>query len=265
MDAIVLAGGYATRLYPITRNFPKPLLPIAGVPIINYIIKDLNEVPSIGRIIISTNSKFKDHFSRWLEKQNQSKRMILHIEKSASEEEKLGAIAAVGEIYEIYHDAKDFMIIAGDNLFEGNLKDFVSFFYEMKKQRKNVIDDSNVNICTVAVALARQERHHIKKSLASVTLDLKSARITKFVEKSPNEQSELMGTGIYALSNACMKKIKANYLPEKSNNSDSPGYFIEWLSKRDDVGVYGYVFSQRWWDIGTMESYVNAADSFIKA
>jgi glucose-1-phosphate thymidylyltransferase len=264
MDAIVLAGGYATRLYPITKNFPKQLLPVGGVPIINYLLEKLNKVPSIDRIVISTNEKFKEHFSKWMERQNQSKPMVLHVEKSTSEKEKLGAIAALGGIFEIYNGAKDFLIVAGDNLFEDSLKDFVSFFYEMKRKTGNVIAGFDTDVCITAVALVRQERRHIKKSLASVKLDPKSARITKFIEKSPNEQTDLIGTGIYALSNDCLKKIKANYLSEKNNSFDSPGYFMEWLSKRDDVELYGYVFSQRWWDIGTMESYVDAAKYFKK-
>src|ERR687883_1209 len=108
MDAIVLAGGYATRLYPLTKNFPKPLLPIDGVPIIDYTIKKLNEIAVIDRIIISTNNKFKEHFLKWLQIQKQSKQMILHVENSMSEKEKLGAIAAIAEVYEVYNNSQDF-------------------------------------------------------------------------------------------------------------------------------------------------------------
>jgi glucose-1-phosphate thymidylyltransferase len=265
MDAIVLAGGYATRLYPLTRNFPKPLLPINEIPLLDYIIQKLNELPAIDRIIISTNSKFKDHFSKWLSGQKQFKQIILHVEGSKSENEKLGAVAALGEIYEAYGDAEDFVIIAGDNLFKDSLDGFVTFFYKMKEHTKDVSSciDADKNI--VAVALAKQQSHHIKNSLASVILDPQSSRIITFLEKSSsNEQSGLIGTAIYALSNNCLKEIKGSYISQKGNNLDSPGYFIEWLSNRDDVVIYGYVLGQEWWDIGTMDSYINATNFFNK-
>ena len=263
MDAIVLAGGYATRLYPLTRNFPKPLLPINEVPLLNYIIQKLNELPAIDRIIISTNSKFKEHFSKWLSGQKQFKQIILHVEGSKSENEKLGAVAALGEIYEAYGDAEDFMIVAGDNLFKDSLDGFVTFFYKMKKHTKDVAYGLDTHKNIVAVALAKQQSHHTKNSLASVILDSQSSRIIKFLEKSSSyEQSGLVGTAIYALSNNCLKEIKGSYLSQRGNNPDSPGYFIEWLSNRDDVVIYGYVLRQEWWDIGTMESYVNAGHYF---
>ena len=263
MNAIVLAGGYATRLYPLTRNFPKPLLPINEVPILDHIINKLNELPAIDRIIISTNSKFKEHFSKWLSNQKQFKQIILHVEESKGENEKLGAIAALGEIYEAYDDAEDFMIVAGDNLFIDSLYGFMSLFYEMKKQTKGVASGPDTDKNVVVVALAKQQSHHIKKSLASVRLDPQSSRIIKFAEKSSSaEQSDLIGTGIYALPNNCLKKIKETYISQLGNNRDPPGYFIEWLSKRVDVVIYGYVLTQRWWDIGTMESYINAAKYF---
>jgi NDP-sugar pyrophosphorylase family protein len=81
--------------------------------------------------------------------------------------------------------------------------------------------------------------------------------MTRFIEKSQSSSSDLLSTGIYAISNYSLKKIR-NYLAD-SNNHDSPGYFIEWLSKNQDI--YGYILGGLWWDIGSLETYEKAKSS----
>ena len=126
MIGLVLAGGFSTRLYPLTKNFPKPLLTIKGKPIIEYIIEKINNVDGINKIIISTNKKFEAHFVNWVNSFESKNPIELEIEESLEEKEKLGAIKGIHRIYEKY-PKEEFLIVAGDNFFDEDLDTFVKF------------------------------------------------------------------------------------------------------------------------------------------
>jgi len=110
LDAIILAGGYGKRMWPITLNVAKPLLPICGKPIIEYIMEKLNELECLEHVIISTNLKFGDDFRGWAEAHRDTRIEII-VEKFRSEEEKLGAVKALSELsHELENDV---LVIAG--------------------------------------------------------------------------------------------------------------------------------------------------------
>src|SRR3954471_18907718 len=95
MKLIILAAGYATRLYPLTLNQPKPLLPVAGKPMMEHVLDNLMPIDEIDEIFIATNAKFAEHFQKWADKYKTGDRVRpINIVNDASTDDsnKLGAI-----------------------------------------------------------------------------------------------------------------------------------------------------------------------------
>ena len=233
MIAIVLAGGYATRLGALSRETPKPLLKVAGKPIADYIFDKLAEVEDIRHVIISTNLRFREDFEgfgklqRWAE---------IAADRSYSEEQKPGAIASLAQIASQISD--DYLIVAGDNIFTSSLKPMISAF----KKKSSAV-----------VALYDIKDRELAKQYSTVTVDA-DGRITSVNEKPSKPETTLIGTCIYMLPKRTLKRLR-EYLTEAADR-DNPGRFIEWLCKRERV--YGHVLDGQWWDIGTVDQYYDA-------
>jgi len=242
MIAIVLAGGYAKRLWPLTLDRPKSLLPIARKPIIDYVIEKLVPLsPRISRIVLSTNLKFQPQFQEWLKT-----RKYDHIEfvpdNTQREEEKLGAVRAIANLMVRTDEEKDALVLAGDNIFTDDLAGFLRFF-----------DEKHAPIIALYHAKSLDEAGRG----ATVTID-ESRRVLKFVEKPAHARTNLVGACVYAFPAGIGKRL-TEYL-ELGLPCDEPGRFIEWLHKQEPV--YGYMLKDYLWDIGTLESY-KAADNFF--
>jgi glucose-1-phosphate thymidylyltransferase len=238
MKAIILAGGYAKRLWPLTKNNPKQLLSVGGRPMIEYIIEKLETQNEIEKVIISTNEKFEDNFKEWLSGYKLSKDIELVIEPTLSEKDKLGSVGALGYVIREKNIDEELMIIGGDNLFEFDLRDLINYY---RKKRGDV------------VALYDLKSIQKARSYGVAKVDEKM-RIIDFVEKPENPPSTLVSTACYMLSPEGVKSI-LTYL-EKGENPDAIGFFIKWLIKKERV--FGFVFSGRWFDIGSLESLKEA-------
>jgi len=235
MKAIILAGGFATRLKPISEICPKPLLPIVGKPIIQYIIEKVEQVGEVDGIFVTTNERFKEHFTNWLSHFRSNKPIKLIIEKTKNENEKLGAIGAIGALAKNENIGDDLLVVAGDNLFDFSLVDFT----KDAKQK-----DSSL------VAFYDIQSFELAKRFGVTTLD-KNSKILEFVEKPKNPKTTLISTCCYLIKKEDLGLLH-KYLEDK-NNSDKPGYFVKWLSERK--AVYGFTFSGKWFDIGQLDSY----------
>ena len=128
MDAIILAAGYATRLYPLTENTPKPLLKVAGKLMIEHIIKKLEELEIINEIYIVTNNKFEQKFLEWLHNFDAKKPIEIINDGTKSNEDRLGALGDIYYVTDTKKIDKDIVVIAGDNLFEFPLLDVINLF-----------------------------------------------------------------------------------------------------------------------------------------
>ena len=244
MVAIILAGGYAKRLWPLTLEKPKALLPVAGKPIINYILEKLVSLkPPLFEIIVSTNLKFFSHFEEWLINSRYHTVKIIP-EGSRSEKEKLGAVKALADIVDKI-DSREALVLAGDSLFTDRLEGFVRFFHE-------------THAPTVALYHARSLAETRKGS--SVMID-ESSRIVEFVEKPPRPKSTLVGACLYALPVGISRRFK-EYLA-LGHATDEPGRFIEWLHLKETV--YGYLLKDYLWDVGTIDSYEAANEYFARS
>jgi len=238
---IVLAAGYATRLYPLTLNQPKPLLPVAGKPMMEHVLDNLMPIAEIDEIFIVTNEKFANHFTRWAEdyKTGNTVRPITVInDHSTDDSNKLGAI---GDMNLVLNEGKiddDIVVVGGDNLFSQPLDAFADYCREQNTPVTGVYDVGNLE--------------EIKKYNA-IEID-EDDRITFFEEKPAQPKSTLTGIALYYYPRAALALIR-QYLTE-GNNPDQPGRLIQWMYTR--TPFYVWRIPGIWFDVGAKETLEEA-------
>ncbi len=242
IDAIVLAAGYGTRLYPLTKDTPKPLLNVAGKPIIEHIISKLEQINEIKKIYVVTNNKFEAQFKEWLKNFDSTKPIEIINDGTKSNEERLGALGDVNFLINTKNVNDDLIVVAGDNLFELSLADAHNYF---KKRKTNVIVLHDVK----DIELAKQYG----------IVEVENNIVINFEEKPISPKSTLASTGIYLFPKKTIELIK-KYIAQ-GNSSDKTGNFIEWLHKRDKV--HSYITDKKWYDIGSIEQ-LKKADKYYK-
>lgn len=241
MKSIVLAAGYATRLYPLTLDRPKALLDVAGSPIIDYILREIRTIPEIDEVYVVTNDKFYGHFARWENGVKNLWNVKIINDGTTGEDNRRGAIGDVKFVADETRLSDDTLIIAGDNLFTFKLLDYYNFYRQKNADcvcAKNVTDINAL------------------KQLATAVTD-GDGKITHFAEKPERPRSTLAVFASYMYSAQTIELI-GEYLKE-GNPKDAPGYFVEWLYKRKDV--YAYTINGECYDVGDkkMYDYVNEA------
>ena len=247
MKVLILAAGYATRLYPITLTQPKPLLPVAGQPMIEYVLDNLAPIGGIDHVYVVTNAKFAGHFQTWSDAYRASgSKLSFTIVNDASTDDtnKLGAIGDINLVVTREKIDDDLIVVAGDNLFSQSLEDFGRCCREKNAPVVAVYDVGNLE--------------EIKK-YNSITLDA-SGKITFFEEKPKAPTSTLTGIALYYYPKATLPMIK-QYVAE-GNNPDQPGRLVQWLYPR--TPVYTWTVPGIWYDIGSKESLEEANRIFAK-
>jgi glucose-1-phosphate thymidylyltransferase len=247
MKVLILAAGYATRLYPLTLNQPKPLLPVAGKPMIEYVLDNIAPIGGIDRVYVVTNEKFAGHFQKWADQYRATKSKLdftIVNDHSTDDTNKLGAI---GDMHLVITKEKvddDLIVVAGDNLFSESLGGFGALCRQKNAPVLAVYDVGNLE--------------EIKK-YNSITLDAEG-RITFFEEKPKNPTSTLTGIALYYYPKSSIPLIH-KYIAEK-NNPDQPGRLVQWLYQR--TPVYTWKVPGIWFDIGSKESLEEANKIFAK-
>jgi glucose-1-phosphate thymidylyltransferase len=251
MNALILAAGYATRLYPLTLNKAKPLLEVGGKPMIEWLFDNLVSVPGLRTVYVVTNNKFAEDFQNWAnasedrKRESTSKIKIKVInDGSTSDDDKLGAIGDINLVLTregLTND--DLLVVAGDNLFEQPLTDFV-----------NAAKNSPATVAVHDVG----DLEAMKK-YGTVTIDNKGV-ITNFEEKPKQPKSTLAAVALYYYSRETLP-LFTTYLAA-GNNPDQPGLFLQWLYTRKPVGTFE--IKGRWLDIGSKETLENADKIFAK-
>ena len=247
MKVIVLAAGYATRLYPLTLTQPKPLLPVAGKPMIEHVLDNLAPIGGIDRIYVVTNAKFAGHFTQWSADYCATKAKLnftIVNDRSTDDTNKLGAIGDIHFVLTSQNVTDDIIVVAGDNLFSEKLSDFGRFCREKNAPVLAVYDVGNLE--------------EIKKYNA-INLD-GEGRITFFEEKPKNPTSTLTGIALYFYPKSTLPLIK-QYIAE-GNNPDQPGRLVQWLYPR--LPVYTWKVPGLWYDIGSKESLEEANRIFAR-
>jgi glucose-1-phosphate thymidylyltransferase len=245
MKAILLAAGYATRLKPLTDAIAKPLLPVGGRPMVEYILDKIGEIGEVNEVHLVTNHKFASSFETWTKSYKGKHPVVVHDDGTTSNEDRLGAI---GDIRFTIERGKlqgdDLIVIAGDNLFDYSLEDYVRYWRGKK-------DGSGL-------ALYECADLELVKQYSIVELDA-ADRIVSFIEKPKNPTTRLVGTATYIYHRDHVPLLE-RYLAE-GQSPDQPGLFVAWLHKR--VPVYGYRFQGSWLDIGN-KSELFQADRILR-
>ncbi len=239
MKAIIMAGGYAKRMWPLTKEIAKPLLPVAGKPIIDYVLEKIDV--DVDKIFISTNERFGPQFKKWIESKNDS-RLVLVVEKTRSEEEKLGAVGAIDLLIKEQNIDDDILIIGGDNLLTFTISQFIS---------------GNKNNPIVA---CYDFEDPSKLANTYGTVEVENNKVIGFEEKPSEPKSSLASTACYFYPKHVLPMFK-EYLSE-GHSKDAPGFFLKWLHKKLEVNCFS--FETGWYDIGDRESYIKANQEFFE-
>lgn len=235
MKCIILAAGYATRLYPLTEKMPKPLLEVAGISILDRIVSKVEKIQEIDEIIIVSNDKFFKHFLAWSNDYKGIKQISILNDGTTDNETRLGAIKDVIFAIEEKEIDEDLMVLAGDNLFDFELTEFVKFFADKETD------------CISTHIIEDMER--IKRT-GVAELD-QNHRVISFEEKPEHPKSSYAVPPFYIYEEETLPLIKE--FIEEGNNGDAPGMLLSWLLKRKPI--HAYYFSGNRYDVGTLESY----------
>jgi glucose-1-phosphate thymidylyltransferase len=242
MKALLLAGGYATRLRPLTDAVAKPLLPVGGRPIVDWILDRLAELEDLDGIHLVTNARYAADFEQWAAAS--AREVEVHDDGTTSNEDRLGALGDIQ--FAVEHGrlaGDDLLVIAADNLFEFSLAAYVDF-WRSKGQGS-------------AVAVHRLAEPALARLYGVVELD-EHDRIVRLEEKPEQPRSDLVSTATYLFSRDELALLE-RYLAE-GNPPDPPGRFLVWLHER--APVYGYRFSEDWRDIGDPRQLLEADNRY---
>lgn len=244
MKAIILAAGYATRLYPLTINKPKALLTINEKPIINYIVEQINTIDVVDEIYVVTNHKFIDSFADWQNEIESRAKIIVLDDGTTSEQDRKGAIGDIAFVIQKMNINDELLVVAGDNFFTYPLKNYYDFYKQKDKD-------------CVCVKVWNDEK--TLRNFGIALLD-QNNKVLDIEEKPENPKSNTVVFAMYLYQKDTIPLFE-KYLSQ-GNNPDAPGNFPAWLYKQKEV--YAYTFKGECYDIGTPESYQEVQALFQK-
>ncbi len=240
MICLILAAGYATRLYPLTENFPKPLLPVGGKPILDWLIEDIDGSGLVDQYIVISNHKFAPHFSEWAQGKKQSITVV--DDGTSTNETRLGAVKDIQYAIDQLKLDADMLVIAGDNLLDFSLQKFVHYAHEHKTS-----------------CIMRFYEHDEQKLLKCgvVTVD-ENDRVLRMTEKSPTPETHWCCPPFYYYT-----REDAQLVPKgiaEGCGTDAPGSYIAWLCKQ--TNVHAMEMPGRRYDIGNLQTYEQVQQEF---
>lgn len=244
MKALILAAGHGTRLYPIIKDTPKAFLEIKGKSLINYLLEKLEDLDKLDEVLVVTNNKFFVLFQDWAKKQDTFSCPIRVINDGTNApEERLGSI---GDIHFALKEGvmeDDLLVMGSDNLFNYDFKEFIPFCQKKKPAASiGLYDIGNLeNARLFGVVKVDQDN-----------------KVISFEEKPQNPQATLVAMCLYYFPQNSLELI-GEYITE-TKNTDRAGDYIRWLQRK--CGVFGFKFSGKWYDIGSIESYREAQRDF---
>ncbi|HUI37426.1 MAG TPA: nucleotidyltransferase family protein [Gaiellaceae bacterium] len=241
MKALILAAGYATRLYPLTLDRPKALLPVGGKPMLDHLMEQLEQVEGLDEVYVVTNSKFAEAFREWAAARSGLPLRIID-DGTVDDDSKLGAI---GDLDLTIREAElddDLIVLAGDNLFSESIAPFPVFALRKGGPALGVYDVGDLDTI---------------RRYSVIELD-DDDRVTRLEEKPERPRSTLAGIALYFYPRPALRYVR-EYL-EDGNNPDQPGRLVQWLYPR--TAVYGWRVPGRWFDVGSKETLAEADRAF---
>lgn len=250
MQCFILAGGFATRLWPLTEKRAKPLLPLAGKPLITYVIE---QIPKNLPITVSTNAMFKEPFEKW--KKDINREVNILIEDTTHDDHKLGALGATAKWIRETNIDDDILLLTGDNYFGFNITDVID---EFKNNGNNVLfaakevkNFEEAKRFGVVLGQQQDNPHPIKKMVRW--------RATEFFEKPSTPTSKQISTGCIVLP----KIILSTLVKYAKQHPDNIGGFLNYLLLNEKKEVDYLLFDTLWFDIGTFDAYLEATKALV--
>lgn len=233
MKCLILAAGYATRLYPLTENFPKPLLKVGNKTILDWLIDDIDTLGLVDEYVVISNHKFAEHFEAWAKEKAQ--KITVVDDGTSTNETRLGAVCDIQFAIDKLGLDDDMLVIAGDNVLDFSLTRFIEYAREKG-----------------ASAIMRYYEPETKKLLKSgvVTID-ENDRVLKMTEKSPEPATNWCTPPFYYYTREAARLVKEGI--KDGCGIDAPGSFIAYLCEREPV--YAFLMPGKRYDIGNLESY----------
>ena len=233
MKCLILAAGYATRLYPLTENFPKPLLKVQEKTILDWLIDDIDTAGQVDEYVVISNHKFAHHFDAWAKTKTQKVTVV--DDGTESNETRLGAVKDIQFAIEKLGLDDDMLVIAGDNLLDFSLTGFIA--YAREKQTSCVMRFYQPDKTKL-----------LKSGVVTVT---ETDRITKMTEKSPTPETNWCCPPFYYYTREDARLVEKGIAA--GCGTDAPGSYIAWLCQQ--VTVHAMEMPGSRYDIGNLESY----------
>lgn len=231
MKCIILAAGYATRLYPLTENFPKPLLQVGDKAILDWLVDDL--APMNDEFIVISNHKFAEQFRIWAAEKPQ--KITVLDDGTTSNETRLGAVKDIQFAVDKLGIAEDCMVMAGDNVLDFSLVPFIRYAAEKG---------------TSCVMCHEENRLEALQKTAVITMD-ENGLITSYEEKPQTPKGNHAVPPFYFYRAADLRRIPEAL--EAGCGYDAPGSFAAWLSGK--IPMHAYIMPGKRYDIGDIKSY----------
>ncbi len=243
MKVIIPVAGYATRLYPLTENKPKALLEVKGSPIIEHIVKRIEELPEVSEIFVVSNDKYFQNFEQWQKGFSGSVPVKVLNDGTKSNDDRLGQIGDIEFAIREFGSEEDLLVIAGDNLFNFGLAPVYNFFKE-----KNEIVNALYDINDLEAA----------KHLGVMSIDKETGLVVSFEEKPEEPKSTNVSLGIYFFPKEKLCEFKA--FLDNGGTADKIGYLMAELTQKKKL--FGFVYSEKWFDIGVLPALEKARKEF---
>ena len=240
MICVILAAGYATRLYPLTENFPKPLLKVGDKTILDWLVDDIDTAGVVERFVVISNHKFVHHF----EERSKTKSVKIDVVDDGTEtnETRLGAVKDIQFTVESLELNDDMLVIAGDNVLDFSLTKFIAYARDKKTS------------CVMRYFESNKEK--IKKSAALVIDD--ADMILDMEEKPAEPKSNWCCPPFYFQTAADAKRIPDGIAA--GCGTDAPGSYVAWLSK--ETSMHAMEMPGKRYDIGNLESYERVQEEY---
>ncbi len=240
MKCLILAAGYATRLYPLTKNFPKPLLEVKGKSILDWLVDDIDRLGAIDEYVVISNHKFAGHFTAWAKGKPQ--KITVVDDGTDSNETRLGAVKDVQFAIETLRLDDDMLVIAGDNLLDFSLTAFIRYAQEKK---------------TSCIMRYFEERLEKLQKTGVITVDGED-KILQMEEKPQAPKSNWACPPFYYYTQADARLVQKGI--DEGCGVDAPGSYIAWLCTQ--TAVHAMKMPGRRYDVGNLESYEKVCQDY---
>lgn len=244
MKTLILAAGYATRLYPLTKNFPKPLLEVGGKTILDRLIEQLDGIEEVSQHIVVTNATFYPHFENWKATSSYQKDIVILNDGTTHNDNRLGAVKDILFAVEQLNIQEDLLVLAGDNVVTFSLADFVKF---AEKQGTSCIS------CHEEPSLAALQKTGVLEADDNM-------RVIAMHEKPENPPSHWAVPPFYYYKSSDLPLIKTAL--DEDCGYDAPGNLAAWLCGQ--TAVYAWPINGERHDIGDMAAYERAQEVFSR-